>query len=58
MDRFIVRDELTKDLVWWGDDNLSFDQKFDKLHKKILNYLAIKKYMLEMHMHVPMKDID
>ena len=36
MDRFIVKDELTKDPVWWGDINLSFDQKkFDKLHKKI-----------------------
>ena len=43
MDRFIVKDELTKDPVWWGDINLSFDQKkFDKLHKKILNYLSNK----------------
>ena len=27
MDRFIVKDELTKDVVWWGDINLSFEQK-------------------------------
>ena len=39
----VVKDELTKDPVWWGDINLSFDQKkFDKLHKKILNYLSNK----------------
>ena len=43
MDRFIVKDKLTKNSVWWGDINLSFDQKkFDKLHKKILNYLSNK----------------
>ena len=43
MDRFIVLDEITKDSVWWGDINLSFDTKrFDKLHEKMLNYLSNK----------------
>ena len=41
MDRFIVRDNITKDSVWWGDINLSFDSdKFDILHQKILKYLS------------------
>ena len=43
MDRFIVLDEITKDSVWWGDINLSFDTKrFDKLHEKMLNYFSNK----------------
>jgi phosphoenolpyruvate carboxykinase (ATP) len=43
MDRFIVRDAITEESVWWGDVNLSFDKdKFNKLHKKILNYLNNK----------------
>ena len=25
MDRFIVRDTITEESVWWGDVNLSFD---------------------------------
>ena len=42
-DRFIVKDALTEDTVWWGDVNLSFDKvKFDALHKKVLNYLSDK----------------
>ena len=43
MDRFIVRDSITEDSVWWGDVNLSFDEdKFDALHKKVLDYLCCK----------------
>ena len=43
MDRFIVRDAITEESVWWGDVNLSFNSnKFDKLHKKVLNYLCNK----------------
>ena len=26
MDRFIVRDAITEESVWWGDVNLSFDK--------------------------------
>ena len=33
MDRFIVKDEITKDQIWWGDINIPFDsEKFDKLY--------------------------
>jgi len=43
MDRFIVRDAITEDSVWWGNVNLSFDEnKFDTLHQKVLNYLSEK----------------
>ncbi len=43
MDRFIVRDTITEDSVWWGDVNLAFDtEKFDQLHQKVLNYLSKK----------------
>ncbi len=43
MDRFIVKDEITKDKVWWGNINLPFDSdKFDKLYDKVVNYLSEK----------------
>jgi len=43
MDRFIVRDAITEDTVWWGNINLSFDEsKFDSLYQKIVNYLSKK----------------
>jgi phosphoenolpyruvate carboxykinase (ATP) len=43
MDRFIVKDVITKDKVWWGDINLPFDSdKFDKLYVKVTEYLSNK----------------
>lgn len=43
LDRFIVKDELTKDSVWWGKINIPFNtEEFDLLHNKILNYLSDK----------------
>jgi phosphoenolpyruvate carboxykinase (ATP) len=43
MDRFIVKDDITKDKVWWGDINLPFDSdKFDKLYVKVTDYLSNK----------------
>jgi phosphoenolpyruvate carboxykinase (ATP) len=43
MDRFIVKDDVTKDEVWWGNINLPFDSdKFDKLYDKVTNYLSNK----------------
>ena len=43
MDRFIVRDEVTQNEVWWGDINLPFDpNKFDKLYDKVVDYLSEK----------------
>ncbi|WP_034919758.1 phosphoenolpyruvate carboxykinase (ATP) [Gillisia sp. CAL575] len=42
-DRFLVRDEETKDKVWWGDINIPFDSdKFDKLYDKVVDYLSEK----------------
>ncbi len=42
-DRFIVKDEVTKDKVWWGDINIPFDpEKFDKLYDKVVDYLGDK----------------
>ena len=42
-DRFIVRDEITKDKVWWGDINLAFEPaKFDALYLKLITYLNKK----------------
>ncbi len=43
MDRFIVKDNITKDEVWWGDINIPFESdKFDKLYDKVVDYLSEK----------------
>ena len=43
LDRFIVKDDITKDRVWWGDINIPFDaDKFDKLYDKVTDYLSEK----------------
>ncbi len=43
MDRFIVKDEITKDRVWWGNINLEFDvDKFQALYEKVTAYLSAK----------------
>ena len=43
-DRFIVKDDQTKDTVWWGDINMAFDQdKFDALYNKMIKTLTYKK---------------
>lgn len=42
-DRYIVKDDLTEDEVWWGDINIPFaSEKFDKLYNKVVNYLSEK----------------
>ena len=42
-DRFIVKDAITKDEVWWSDINLPFDsKKFDLLYDKVTSYLSGK----------------
>ena len=42
-DRFIVKDAITQDSVWWGNINIPFDsEKFDKLYDKVVNYLSGK----------------
>ncbi len=43
-DRFIVKDDYTKDKIWWGDINVAFDeQKFDQLYKKMVASLGLKR---------------
>jgi len=40
MDRFIVKDKITEEKVWWGDINIPFEpSKFDKLYTKVIEYL-------------------
>ncbi|WP_421824110.1 phosphoenolpyruvate carboxykinase (ATP) [Flagellimonas oceanensis] len=42
-DRFIVRDEITADKVWWGDINIPFESdSFDALYDKVIAYLNEK----------------
>ena len=42
-DRFIVKDDITADKIWWGDINIPFESDaFDKLHDKVINYLSDK----------------
>ncbi|MBU2939042.1 phosphoenolpyruvate carboxykinase (ATP) [Lacinutrix sp. C3R15] len=42
-DRFIVKDDITKDKVWWGNINIPFDsEKFEKLYNKVTDYLSNK----------------
>lgn len=42
-DRYIVKDDVTRHEVWWGDINLSFEpDKFDRLYDKVIAYLNEK----------------
>ncbi|MEJ6734849.1 MAG: phosphoenolpyruvate carboxykinase (ATP) [Flavobacteriales bacterium] len=42
-DRFVVKDDITTDSVWWGDVNIPFDSKnFDKLYDKACKHLENK----------------
>lgn len=42
-DRYIVRDEMTADPVWWGDVNIPFnEEKFEHLLTKVKDHLADK----------------
>ena len=39
-DRFIVRDEITENAVWWGNVNIGFTPaQFDALYNRMLAYL-------------------
>ncbi len=43
-DRFIVKDSITADKIWWGDINIPFESdKFDALYDKVVAYLSGKK---------------
>lgn len=40
-DRFIVKDQITNDKVWWGDVNQPFlPEKFDALYDKMVAFLS------------------
>ena len=37
-DRFIVKDDITKNKIWWGDINIPFEEnKFNKLYNRYNN---------------------
>ncbi len=43
-DRYIVKDEITQDKVWWGEVNIPFDaEKFDQLLQKMIHFLDGRK---------------
>ena len=42
-DRFIVKDDITSEAIWWGDINIPFEPTaFDKLYDKVVDYLSGK----------------
>ncbi len=42
-DRFIVKDDITRDRVWWGNINIPFEpDAFQKLYDKVTAYLSEK----------------
>jgi len=42
-DRFIVKDSITEDKVWWGNVNIPFEPTaFEALYKKVTAYLSNK----------------
>ncbi len=42
-DRFIVKDDITRDKVWWGNINIPFPPAmFDALYDKVTDYLSEK----------------
>ncbi len=42
-DRYIVRDSVTEDAVWWGDINIPCTPEvFDNLYNQVIEYLADK----------------
>ncbi|MFT7029929.1 MAG: phosphoenolpyruvate carboxykinase (ATP) [Marinoscillum sp.] len=43
-DRYIVKDEKTKDNVWWGPVNIPLSpEHFDRIHDKMIGFLEDKK---------------
>ncbi|MFL9831211.1 phosphoenolpyruvate carboxykinase (ATP) [Flavobacterium sp. ST-87] len=46
-DRFIVKDSITENEVWWGDVNIPFEAaKFDALFNKLTEYLSNKELFI------------
>ena len=47
-DRFIVRDNVTRDKIWWGDINIPFDEnEFNELYKKVVNHISNKELFIK-----------
>lgn len=47
-DRFLVKDEYTKDKIWWGKINKPISpENFDKLQEEVVNYMSGK----ELYIH-------
>ena len=43
LDRFIVKDAITENEVWWSNINIPFSpENFDKLYDKVVSYLSEK----------------
>ncbi len=43
LDRFIVKDEITSEKIWWGNINIPFEpEAFDRLYDKVIDYLNDK----------------
>ena len=51
LDRFIVKDEITANKIWWGDINMPFEpDQFDSLYNKVIEYLNDKElYVRDCH---------
>ncbi len=46
-DRYIIKDDLTKDKVWWGDINIAYDEAhFNKIYNKVIESLNYKKLFI------------
>ncbi|HOO10942.1 MAG TPA: phosphoenolpyruvate carboxykinase (ATP), partial [Cyclobacteriaceae bacterium] len=44
-DKFTVKDDITKDAVWWNNFNIPFEpEKFEKLRQKVANYFNGKEF--------------
>jgi phosphoenolpyruvate carboxykinase (ATP) len=47
LDRFIVKDSITEDQVWWGKVNIPFEPAaFEALYKKVTSYLSNKEVFI------------
>jgi len=47
-DKFTVKDANTQDDIWWGKINVPFDsEKFDRLHKKVIEHLDGKEVFVQ-----------
>lgn len=58
-DRFIVKDAITEDKVWWGNINIPFESdKFDALYKKVTIIYLERKFMSVIVMPVQILIID